>query len=102
MAWRQGWGELDTLLIADAYGGGGATYWGPKTFTAGPHYVGGIVILFAIIALVRKRNVTVWALAISVLVDRKSTRLNSSHVASSYAVFCLKKKTHRQERRISA
>src|SRR5438067_8407554 len=27
--------------------------------------------------------------------DRKSTRLNSSHVSSSYAVFCLKKKkTH--------
>src|SRR5690625_6027699 len=24
--------------------------------------------------------------------DRKSSRLNSSHVASSYAVFCLKKK----------
>src|SRR5690554_7668841 len=24
--------------------------------------------------------------------DRKSTRLNSSHVRSSYAVFCLKKK----------
>src|SRR5690625_5834068 len=29
--------------------------------------------------------------------DRKSTRLNSSHVAISYAVFCLKKKnTHVQ------
>src|SRR5690625_6488732 len=28
--------------------------------------------------------------------DRKSTRLNSSHVAISYAVFCLKKKkTHK-------
>src|SRR5699024_3666156 len=27
------------------------------------------------------------------LVDRKSTRLNSSHVSISYAVFCLKKKT---------
>src|SRR5690625_2965143 len=26
------------------------------------------------------------------VLDRKSTRLNSSHVASSYAVFCLKKK----------
>src|SRR5207249_7333375 len=26
--------------------------------------------------------------------DRKSTRLNSSHVSISYAVFCLKKKTH--------
>src|SRR5690606_18619676 len=27
--------------------------------------------------------------------DRKSTRLNSSHVKISYAVFCLKKKTHK-------
>src|SRR3989442_7592454 len=26
-------------------------------------------------------------------IDRKSTRLNSSHVRISYAVFCLKKKT---------
>src|SRR5690606_41240706 len=26
-------------------------------------------------------------------IDRKSTRLNSSHVKTSYAVFCLKKKT---------
>src|SRR5256885_12220065 len=26
-------------------------------------------------------------------VDRKSTRLNSSHLVISYAVFCLKKKT---------
>src|SRR5690625_6616995 len=29
--------------------------------------------------------------------DRKSTRLNSSHVATSYAVFCLKKKNHKAE-----
>src|SRR5690625_6271236 len=29
-------------------------------------------------------------------VDRKSTRLNSSHVAISYAVFCLKKKTKQE------
>src|SRR2546427_7906852 len=28
------------------------------------------------------------------LVDRKSTRLNSSHSQISYAVFCLKKKKH--------
>src|SRR5258707_14208341 len=27
--------------------------------------------------------------------DRKSTRLNSSHANISYAVFCLKKKKHR-------
>src|SRR2546429_5397812 len=30
--------------------------------------------------------------------DRKSTRLNSSHGYISYAVFCLKKKIHRQIR----
>src|SRR5947208_13208543 len=30
------------------------------------------------------------------LVDRKSTRLNSSHQIISYAVFCLKKKTARR------
>src|SRR5688500_19170024 len=27
--------------------------------------------------------------------DRKSTRLNSSHLVISYAVFCLKKKSHK-------
>src|SRR5690349_23456085 len=36
-------------------------------------------------------------------IDRKSTRLNSSHVEISYAVFCLKKKNkNRQTHRISA
>src|SRR5207249_6613573 len=30
--------------------------------------------------------------ALAARVDRKSTRLNSSHVSMSYAVFCLKKK----------
>src|SRR5207253_7802412 len=29
--------------------------------------------------------------------DRKSTRLNSSHVAISYAVFCLKKKNKKEQ-----
>src|SRR5205807_9155684 len=32
--------------------------------------------------------------AISPRPDRKSTRLNSSHLVISYAVFCLKKKTN--------
>src|SRR5690349_23611624 len=32
------------------------------------------------------------------LIDRKSTRLNSSHVEISYAVFCLKKKKKSRER----
>src|SRR5437870_9702575 len=34
--------------------------------------------------------------------DRKSTRLNSSHVAISYAVFCLKKKTSTSTSSISS
>src|SRR2546428_8944586 len=33
-------------------------------------------------------------------IDRKSTRLNSSHDQISYAVFCLKKKNQHQPQRI--
>src|SRR5690349_22804627 len=33
-----------------------------------------------------------WVAAFAIFLDRKSTRLNSSHVEISYAVFCLKKK----------
>src|SRR5690242_2190496 len=32
----------------------------------------------------------------AVLADRKSTRLNSSHMSISYAVFCLKKKNKKK------
>src|SRR5947209_13861861 len=34
---------------------------------------------------------------VGALVDRKSTRLNSSHANISYAVFCLKKKKTKQK-----
>src|SRR6266850_6821537 len=33
--------------------------------------------------------------------DRKSTRLNSSHLVISYAVFCLKKKKNNKQRHTS-
>src|SRR3712207_7760216 len=33
---------------------------------------------------------------IAIILDRKSTRLNSSHANISYAVFCLKKKKHKR------
>src|ERR1039457_7373309 len=32
----------------------------------------------------------------AMLIDRKSTRLNSSHLVISYAVFCLKKKKNKK------
>src|SRR5438128_7711618 len=35
------------------------------------------------------------AFGVDAIGDRKSTRLNSSHGSISYAVFCLKKKTHK-------
>src|SRR5215510_12351107 len=35
------------------------------------------------------------------LLDRKSTRLNSSHVAISYAAFCLKKKNQEYSKQIN-
>src|SRR5947199_4924353 len=39
-----------------------------------------------------------WSYARSKIQDRKSTRLNSSHLGISYAVFCLKKKNIIHER----
>src|SRR5690606_3161223 len=62
-----------------------AGYHGPGTATgegnprgAKPHRQAGTVVLADLEHVLR--------------VDRKSTRLNSSHVKISYAVFCLKKK----------
>src|SRR5699024_7768986 len=48
-----------------------------------------ILTIWIVVALFRGKIFT----AIRPLTDRKSTRLNSSHVSISYAVFCLKKKT---------
>src|SRR6266699_1058101 len=49
----------------------------------------------------RMRPTAIWGMPATVPrrseSDRKSTRLNSSHVRISYAVFCLKKKKHSLE-----
>src|SRR5437660_9812567 len=42
--------------------------------------------------LINRLHDFVTILLLPAFLDRKSTRLNSSHVAISYAVFCLKKK----------
>src|SRR5690625_7839776 len=42
--------------------------------------------------ILRTETAALYVLASISYQDRKSTRLNSSHVAISYAVFCLKKK----------
>src|SRR5690606_40106928 len=46
----------------------------------------------------RRGRLTRVKIASEDLGDRKSTRLNSSHVKISYAVFCLKKKKKAKER----
>ena len=64
MNWSQSPGELLTLLVADAYGGV-MYYWGQKPFTGGPHYIGGTVLILAIIALWRTRSRLLTALGIA-------------------------------------
>ena len=67
MAWSQGFGELLTLVVPGAYGGGGATYWGDKPFTAGPHYVGPVVALLALIGAVGVTRRSVLAFVVGTL-----------------------------------
>src|SRR5690606_17456391 len=63
--------------------------WG--NLTAGMVAVGEFALLFVLpLYLVNALGLDVFAAG-----DRKSTRLNSSHVKISYAVFCLKKKNNR-------
>lgn len=60
-AWSQGVGELLTLVIPGSYGGAsGDAYWGPKSFTSGPHYMGALVVLFFMIGLIKSRHKLKW------------------------------------------
>src|SRR5437899_9207346 len=54
------------------------------------------IIFFSILSLVEEGDEVIYpnpGFPIYESIDRKSTRLNSSHLGISYAVFCLKKKT---------
>lgn len=68
--WSQGWGELLTLLIPGAYGGS-ELYWGPKSFTSGPHYFGALAFLFFVIGSMksshRLKHVFLWPGVVAVL-----------------------------------
>src|SRR5262245_65251169 len=55
--------------------------------------VGRALILVAVLVAAVTHHLTLWWLGAAIgASDRKSTRLNSSHLGISYAVFCLKKK----------
>lgn len=66
MAWSQGFSELLTLLISNTFGGSGSTYWGPKSFTGGPHHFGGLVIALGLLACFKLRDRITLALLISI------------------------------------
>lgn len=58
-AWSQGWSELLTLLIPGVFGGS-ELYWGPKSFTSGPHYAGALAFLFFVIGAVKSKHSLKW------------------------------------------
>lgn len=56
-SWSQGVGELLTLVIPGLFGGSSAeAYWGPKSVTSGPHYLGAIAFILALIGLFRAKR----------------------------------------------
>lgn len=59
-AWSQGIKESLTLLVPEIFGGASPTYFGPKSVTSGPHYLGALCLPFLLIALFRQRSRTMF------------------------------------------
>ncbi|XWN36238.1 MAG: YfhO family protein [Balneola sp.] len=59
-AWSQGIKESLTLLVPEIFGGASPTYFGPKSVTSGPHYLGVLCLPFLLIALFRQRSRTMF------------------------------------------
>ncbi|MEX0843988.1 MAG: hypothetical protein WD022_01860 [Balneolaceae bacterium] len=55
-AWSQGIRETWTLIVPNIFGGASPEYWGPKSFTSGPHYLGALSLPFILMALFRQRS----------------------------------------------
>lgn len=59
-AWSQGIKESLTLLVPEIFGGASPTYFGNKSITSGPHYLGALCLPFLLIALFRQRSKTMF------------------------------------------
>src|SRR5690625_6356128 len=84
--WTEDLPAFEPISLATSTGLGYGGAWGLSII------IFGLVTWFTI-RIEKKKNPPKMA-ALPKTRDRKSTRLNSSHVAISYAVFCLKKKKH--------
>lgn len=57
-AWSQGIKESLTLFIPEIFGGASPTYFGPKSVTSGPHYLGVLTLPFLLMALFKQKGKT--------------------------------------------
>src|SRR5438045_5529911 len=64
---------------------------------AATNAISGISLVGSLIMAGAQHSRLATLLGFIAVVDRKSTRLNSSHLGISYAVFCLKKKNNKKD-----
>tara|TARA_R110000868_G_scaffold368227_1_gene631204 strand:+ start:33104 stop:35578 length:2475 start_codon:yes stop_codon:yes gene_type:complete len=58
--WSQGIKETLTLFVPELFGGASPNYFGPKSFTSGPHYLGALVLPFMLFALLKEKSRTMY------------------------------------------
>jgi hypothetical protein len=59
-AWSQGIKESLTLFVPEIFGGASPAYFGPKSVTSGPHYLGAITLPFLLMALFKQKGKTMF------------------------------------------
>ncbi len=59
-SWSQGIKETFTLFVPEFFGGASPNYFGPKSFTSGPHYLGALVLPFLLFGLFKKKSKTMY------------------------------------------
>ncbi len=58
--WSQGIKETLTLFVPELFGGASPNYFGPKSSTSGPHYLGALVLPFMLMALFKEKSRTMF------------------------------------------
>ncbi len=66
-AWSYGIDETFNILIPNLKGGGGPDYWGKQPFTAGPMYIGAVLLFLFVLAMFLLKGPIRWWLLVSTL-----------------------------------